>query len=274
MKKIGVWIIIVCSGISACTDEGQETVAPEKTVLPTRLFLGSDVTIKQSQVLFFYNGEGQDTLVHRMEIDGPHGEYQERVFQAPAGNYAVITIGNGEAGHIRVGETRTVDSTLVEYADGTQPPDLYFARNYLQAGEAKRITMGMIILTTRIALTVRNVPEGVNRIRVELRNTAAGVYLNLVVQPKATVPCIAAELTGVVPGSSPVVHLKSFPSYPRADSTYLNVVCYGKQEEILYQGKSAFFQIFGSEDIKMFCTFGTGAGTTARKGLVFSLTEK
>lgn len=255
MKSLPTWLGIVCFIFTGCRDSLRESVA-EDFGLQTRLNFTAGVSIEKSQVLFFRNLTQGDTLVCWLEIEGPKKEFDEHVFRLPAGYYQMKLIGNGEADHIFFSGVPSIENGWIEYADGTQPPDLYYAAIYLKAGEQKRGGAGMIILNSRIALTVEKVPVEVRRIRVELKNTSAGVTLNLDILKKATDPCISQELENVIPGSSPVVHLRSFPSYPATDTTFLQVYGFNADNDVLFEGRSVSFRLGGSEDIQIRCSFG------------------
>lgn len=256
MKSLSTWIGILCFIFTGCRDSLREEV-PEDSGLQTRLNFTAGVSIEKSQVLFFRNLTKGDTLVCWLEIEGPKKEFDEHVFRLPAGYYQMKLIGNGEADHIFFSGIPSVENTRIEYADGTQPPDLYYTAIYLKAGEQKRGGAGMIILTSRIALTVEKVPADVKKIRVELKNTSAGVTLYPEILKKATDPCISQELGNIAPGSSPVVHLRSFPSYPATDTTFLQVYGLDTEANVLFEGRSVSFRLGGSEDIQIRCSFGT-----------------
>lgn len=266
MRRLFIGLSAICFGCFGCSDHpGAFDNLPEPELF-TRLTLASDVIIDSSQVLFFRQLAEGDSLVCQIGIEGPKSDPDEHIFSVPAGYYQLVTIGNGEPEHIRfMGGQRTKDSTLIEYAGGVQPPDLYYGSGYVKAGEQKRIGSAFLILTCRIALTIQQVPQEVKRIRAVLENTAEGVYLNLVIREKPTTPSISTELTELQPGASPTIHFKSFPSVSSTDSSFLNVSCFDAADNLLYQGKSISFRLGGSEDIQVSCRFQSVARTDTKQ---------
>lgn len=253
--------LIICGylsglGLIACTDRTDIPCEAEGRATIIRLPASSVPWVKKSQVFFFRQLEKGDTLVCRMEIEGPKEDFSTYSFELPAGYYRMIFIGNGDMKHIRFEGIPSAENGIIDYSDGTQPPDLYFTWKYVQAGETKRIGAGIVILSSRIALTVRNIPSGIGRVKVYLRNTIAGVSMVLENLPQAAQPSISTEIT-VTPGSSPVIHLKSLASYPQGGKSFLEVYGYDLQGNPLYRGQSEPFSLGGSEDIKISCGFGS-----------------
>lgn len=270
MKNPIIWGYLSCLILSGCTESIRESYRPEEEATVISLPVSSVPSMEKSLVFFFRKLEKGDTLVCCREIEGPREDFSIYSFQLPAGYYQMIFIGNGEMEHIRFEGTPSVENGIIDYSDGTQPPDLYFTRNYVQAGETNRIGAGILILSSRIALTVRDIPSGIARVKINLQNTIAGVSMTLVNLPEATHPAISTEIS-VVPHSSPVIHLKSLASYPEGGRSFLEVFCYDAQGKIAYQGQSEPFRLGGSEDIQISCRFdaaplSTGSSLPQTKG--------
>lgn len=258
MKNLIIWGYLSSLGLIGCTDRPGIPYKAEGRATVIHLPSSSVPLIEKSQVFFFRKLEKGDTLVCRMEIEGPKEDVSTYSFELPAGYYQMIFIGNGDMEHIRFEGIPSVENGIIDYSDGTQPPDLYFTRNYIQAGETNRIGAGIVILSCRIALTVRNIPSGIERVKVYLRNTIAGVSMVLENLPQATQPPISTEIT-VTSGSSPVIHLKSLASYPQDGKSFLEVYGYDFQGNPVYRGQSEPFSLVGSEDITISCGFGSRA---------------
>lgn len=259
--KIWIWLCISGFLWAGCSD-GTGDVLPEAPVLETAVaFAGlEDVHIGKSLVFFFRKSENSDTLVYQTEIDGPSEDFARYKFNVPAGYYQMVLLGNGDSAHIRFTDgVRSLQNTVIEYDGGVEPPELYMATSVIKAGEQQAAGAGMFPLTVRVALTVRNVPAGVDQIDVDLENTSAGVTFGRQILDRVTSPGIIQSVYDVIPGSSPVVRFSSFPSVEKAGESKLLVRCYDVNGIILFRGESASFSMKGTESVSVACSFDTAA---------------
>lgn len=101
MKNPIIWGYLSCLVLAGCTDAIQELSGTEEEATVIRLPAFSVPSIEKSQVFFFRKLEKGDTLVCRVEIEGPREDFSTYSFQLPAGYYQMVLIGNGEMEHIR-----------------------------------------------------------------------------------------------------------------------------------------------------------------------------
>lgn len=256
--KRGFAVLLAGSMLFAgCTTnrEMEDDLPEERTGL--EISLASVPSADSALLLFFRKYPAGDSFAFMRTVQGLGKDLDTYTVHLPVGYYQMVVIGNGQPDHIRIGNPPSIDNSAIVYENGESPPDLYFGNITVNVGEQKKVLAGLIILSSKIALTVRDIPEGVDQVDVDLKNTIAGLSLRLVDFNRATDPCITESLYEVTPGSSPEMNFKSLASVP-ADSSFFEVRCYDATNAIVYRGRSRPFWLHGSENIRMECSFASG----------------
>lgn len=258
--KRGFAVLLAGSMLFAgCTTnrEMEDDLPEERTGL--EISLASVPSADSALLLFFRKYPAGDSFAFMRTVQGLGKDLDTYTVHLPVGYYQMVVIGNGQPDHIRIGNPPSIDNSAIVYENGESPPDLYFGNITVNVGEQQKVLAGLIILSSKIALTVRDIPEGVDQVDADLKNTIAGLSLRLVDFTRATDPCITQSLYEVTPGSSPVMNFKSLASIPPADSSFFEVRCYDATNAIVYRGRSRPFWLHGSENIRMECSFAPEA---------------
>lgn len=259
---LGVWIGLVWG----CSSAEEEVTGLPQGRVELEIGLEEVPSAEKSLLLFFRKFETGDTLAFIREIEGPGKDFVSYTIEVPVGYYQLVLVGNGDLQHIRSGNPASVSNSSIVYEGGVEPPDLYFGKILVNVGEQEKALAGLVILSSRIALTIHDIPANVSRVDVDLRNTSSGVTFNLEQIQKLTDPSISQSLYDVTAGSSPVLNFKCLPTIPSIDSTFFEVRCYDATEHLVYRGRSEKLMLGGAEDIKMGCSFGGTGKVTGLKG--------
>lgn len=257
-KIIGLFAVFGGMFIGCSQNEVQEQSFPaEKEVLAVTMREGLE--LDHSLVLFFKQMPGNDSLVYQTEIDGPKTNSTAFTFSLPAGSYQMVIVGNGEADHIKAEGGMAFANMSIRYQGGVSPPDLYYGRVSVEVGEQTQSYAGLLHLTSRVILTVRNIPQGVERVVARIVNTSVGVSFDLVVLKEIANPPVADTLKEVVPGSSPVITFSCFPTVEGTPGTWVEVDCYNMVGKLIFSGRSETVVLAGNESLSVACGF---EGTT------------
>lgn len=255
MRKATVWLWVCYWSMAGCSsdfDEGYEPV-PEEAVIV--LSASNELHIDKSLVFFFRKFQEGDTLVYQTEIEGPTEEKNKFSFELPAGYYQMVLIGNGEADHIVIPSDRSSAGTYINYPDGIEPPELYYGSGLINVGDKKQGGAAILPLTAQITLTIEDIPVGVDRLEVDLKNTDTRIYFNLTRDYLATTPCITKRIDDVKAGTYPRIHFNCLPTAPENAKSVLEVRCYDEDDKLVYRGQSTSFFMGGMENITLSCSF-------------------
>lgn len=258
MRRAALFLGVCCWVMAGCSDDFEEGYEPVGKEVVVTLSASNILHIDRSLVFFFRKYTGGDSLFYQTEVEGPTEESTTLKFELPAGYYQMVLIGNGEENHIR-SKGKSYTDMYLDYADGTEPPELYYSARVINVGDMKITTSGVIPATVQVTLQVRQIPFQVNKIEVDLKNTGAGLYFNFEFLNIPTEPCITKSLFPVVAGSSPEVHFNSFLTAPSGARSFLEVRCYDAENRPVYRGTSETFKMGGTENISISCTFDTKA---------------
>lgn len=262
---LGVLLLGMC--FPACTPAGLESDPSSPESRSITLQISNELDLDTSLLLFFRRlPDGRDSFVLQRKVDRLTEENNRSVSTVPAGFYRVVLLGNVREKYVVIPASGLYKECSIEYKNGEEPPDVYFGWNYANVGENKIIGMGLIHLNARINLTVKDIPEGVNQIDIDLRNTTIGVWFDLNVIQETVEPFISKTLYDVTPGTSPTVVISSFPALKTSPGGILEVRCYDAEANILYKGESPPITLQGgSENITIACSFQVSSQIQAEK---------
>lgn len=113
----------------------------------------------------------------------------------------------------------------------------------------------MVLVTSLVQLTIKNVPADVNRISVDLFNTGAGVYMGVHYLEEMTIPHLASVIYDTHADSSYTVSFSCFPTVKKFGLSSLEVKCYNTDGTLKYTGNSAPFTAFSRKKMLISCSF-------------------
>lgn len=246
--------------LQSCARDGL-TGIPERKEQPENfpgaaLQLSPPTDIDSAQVLFFRPRGDSDTLVSR-EIIGKVGQgaMHDFTFNLPAGRYEIWVFGNVPSARVMAKAPYSSDDIWLDYNHGVQPGMICYGRTLLDAGIDTAKVLGLVLLSSAIQLTVRNVPEGIKRITAQLLNTSAGLTLNSGYLTNDTEPPVTVSWEDVRADSTYTQLIYCLPPAGSDENTIVKVECYKSTGEIAYSGTSVPFQARPGYNWKLSCAF-------------------
>lgn len=244
MKELSGWIWKILIGtvlvLGGC--EGEKTIPSSQKFAEQAVVFsipGYD-QIDSAQVFFFKKFPAKDSLVIRKTVYDISGTPKAFSFSLPLGYYTMVIIGNVASDRIVARPPYSRDSIWIDYQGQENIPALYFGENAMNVGVNSIGLSGMLLLTAAVELTVKNVPDNVDQIDIDLANTAAICDFNFRLGPEPMQPPVGANIYETQAGNTYTVSISSFPSVGN-ELSYLELRCYDKDGILVYNGKSASF---------------------------------
>lgn len=267
-KKIGLGCLLLLGGMIGCglREEERSFPDPEKSEdnREFRFALAAQETIDSAQILFFQKRALADTLLARETVYHITQEPHQVSFQMPAGQYEIIILGNVSPQAIVARPPYSSDSVWVAYPH-SQPPVVGLGRSYVNVGTDTLRYLGMMLLTSKVELTIQEVPAAVKRIEVELENTGVGMYLKSGYIPQAVTPPLKIVLEDLRAASSYPVLFSCFPGVVGDRKSRLNVTAYDIKGTVIYAGHSAPFEAHNGRKWNISCSFRAAMVSGGRK---------
>lgn len=248
-------LLALLSGLIACSDGEEETEIPVKGKNGIRLTITGDGHIDSAQVFFFKKSTTTDTLIHTEIVHGISAQGNSFDFSIPAGYYNMVVWGNVETEAIRVSLPYSSSDIQIRYANGKPPPVIYYTGGFVTVGIDKSRLLGMVLVTSLVQLTIKNVPDDVNRITVDLFNTGVGVYMGNHYMEEMTTPHLASVIYDTHADSSYTVSFSCFPTVKKFGLSSLEVKCYHADGNLKYTGKSEPFTASSRKKMLISCSF-------------------
>lgn len=245
------WVVLGLL-LSECTSQEIAPAVQGKVgynvVLPDNLYADS------AQVLFFRNLADSDTLILRKTIYGISTTLKRFEFDLPAGYYTVAFFGNLTADRIVARPPYSQDSVWLSYQGGIVPPDILYGRNYLNVGTDSTTLAGMILMVSRIELTLKNIPAGIERIEASILHTSSGLGFYGYLKENMNPP-LSMNLENPHPDSTYTLMTNCFPSAQNNAKSTIEVNCYNVTNELVYSGSSKSFLVKYGVRMIIACSF-------------------
>lgn len=252
-RRILIGIIIAGWLVAGCKENVVSPADQELTTRGVPVQLTAGLHIDSAQVLFFKNTLSTDSLILR-EIIYDIGTQPSRFdFNLPAGNYIMAIFGNVPTNRLVQRPPYSRDSIWFSFQGGEQPPVVYYGLIGLNAGVDTLRASGMILLVSQVELTIRNIPEGIDRIEVRLQNTSSGISLNGYLSENMNPP-LSETLSDIRKDSVYVVSMNCFPSGNNQKSQ-IDVFGYSASGTLVYSGQSVPFTVKASKRMIITCSF-------------------
>lgn len=267
MIKLWGSLILAVSGllISGCTD--QEGVPESQKQVGYNIVLPDDLYIDSALVFFFRNLPNTDTLILREVIYDISTTPKQFNFDLPAGYYAVAFWGNISPDRVVERPPFSRDSVWFSYQGGIEPPEIYHGMNYFNVGKDTTGFSGMILLVSRIELTLKNIPSGIERLEARILNTSSGIGFNGYLKEEMTPP-LSMNLESPTPDSTYLLTMNCFPAALSNEKSTIEVNGYDVAGKLLYSGSSQPFLIKYGIRMILSCSFDTAAVTSKSQASV------
>lgn len=254
MIKIWMFVALVAFGTLwyGCTD--QETIPGNQGETEYSVVLPDNLHIDSAQVFFFRNLANTDTLILRETIYNLGTTFKRFEFYLPVGYYTVAFWGNVATDRIVERFPYSRDSIWFSYQGGIEPPDIFHGLNYFNVGKDTSELSGMVLLVSRIELTLKKIPDGIYRIEAPISNTSSGVGFNSYLKEDMNPP-LTMYLEEPEPDSTYTLTMNCFPSVVTDYKTTIGVYCYNIDNELVYFGKSQPFTVKYGVRMLIACSF-------------------
>lgn len=242
--------------MSGCMD--QEGVPEAQKQVKYNIVLSDDLYIDSALVFFFRNLSNTDTLIWREVIYDISPTPSRFNFDLPAGYYAVAFWGNISMDRVVERPPFSRDSVWFSYQGGIEPPEIFHGINYFNVGEDTTKLSGMLLLISRVELTLKNIPSGIERLEARILNTSSGIGFYGYLKEEMTPP-LSMNLESPTPDSTYLLTMNCFPSALSDDKSTIEVNGYDAAGKLIYSGSSQpFFLKYGVRMI-LTCSFDTVA---------------
>lgn len=216
--------------------------------------------IDSAQVFFFRPAGGGDTLIAREVVYGIEAFVPRAfTFDLPAGKYDVWIFGNVPTGCVVASPPYSSEDIYFDYGGCGEPGVVAYSSRAIAVGADTATTVGMLLLSGYVELTIRDVPAGVDRMVVTLGNTSSGLTLKAGYLPRAMDPPLTDTLYDVRAGGTYQSDFYCFPSGEPGGVSMLGVKCFGAEGQLLYSGQAPALGIRPGYDYRISCTFGSRA---------------
>lgn len=253
------WLWQACAGDTTPYPAPSE-IAGVELVVPG---VDPNLYIDSAQVLFFRVLNGRDSLILRQVVHGISGEPRKFHFDLPAGYYTMVILGNVPTARMVFRPPYSQDSVWVSYQGGIEPPDIFLGRTYLNVGVDSARSAGNILLVSRVELTLKNVPAGIDRIEMQILETSSGMNSNYYLKEVMNPP-LGASVTGVQADSTYTFQVNCFPPVVNDGKSSVQVRCYDANGKQVYSGTSQPFQVNYGFRMILTGTFGNARQSRVR----------
>ena len=264
MAKIWIFLALVTGlSVTGCTEREMMPETQGKAgydiILPDNLYADS------VQVFFFRNLSDTDTLILQKVIYGVGITPKRFEFNLPAGYYDVFLWGNVATDKMVMRPPYSKDSIWFSYQGGIEPPDVFYGRSTWNIGTDTSRLSGMILLISRVELTLKNIPAGIGRIEARVSPSSSGIGANGYLKENMNPP-LAMRLENPTPDSTYTLTMNCFPAAPDSRITTVSVYCYNATDELIYSGSSQPFQLGMGVRMILACSFDKSSLLSERRG--------
>lgn len=265
--------VVIGIGLFGCSGNIDTPVNPDSGGSASELAvsLSSDEYIDSAQVLFFRKLSTTDSLVYREVIYGIGRKLSPFKFAMPAGTYILDIYGNISPASIIVFPPYSRKEVRIDYSKIGEPPVVFRGYSLVNVGVDTLKYSSMMLLSSQVQLTIRDVPAGVDRLNVVLHNTSVGFDVLSGFIDKQMDPPLSRSIENVKQDSSYTVLFSCFPTVEKDSLSRLSVQGIGSTGKVLYSGISSPFPAqYGMRSV-ISCRFTKGPAVRSAEKEIYVL---
>lgn len=259
---LGKYLMGILLCLAACSEQPGVENQPETGEYGKRIALSvqGEYYIDSAQVFFMRRFPERDSLVSRQVIYDVDETPDPYFFEVPAGPYAIVFFGNVSTGRMVARPPFSRDSIWFDYGGTEKLPSIYYGLCFQDVGVDTSRLAGMVLMTSWVELTVRQIPDEVASVRAVLNNTGVGFYLSAAYIKEQMNPPLQQEIELALSDTVCVASFSCFPTVTKFGQSTLDISCYDAEGKLLFTGSSAVFKAHQGLKMVASCTFQRRAG--------------